>query len=248
MHKSVRLLDYDQDGWLDVFVTNVNNENDFLYRNNGDGTFSAVVGESPVTHAGRSQAAAWADYNNDGCLDLFVTCGDAEPQANYLHRNNGNTNGWLSIRLIGTVSNRSAVGAKVRLQARIAAQSLWQFREISGASALGGGVGLVAHFGLGDAEVIDVIRSEWPSGIVQEFKDIIPNQILTVTEPPRLIAQSPGGFRIQCWVNQSFDVQASTDLADWVVVDTVTNETGTLVFSDADGDQHTCRYYRVVAK
>jgi hypothetical protein len=60
---------------------------------------------------------------------------------------------------------------------------------------------------------VDVLRIEWPSGIVQELKTSPANQILTVTEPPRLIPQGVGAFQIQCWINQSFDVQASTDLA-----------------------------------
>jgi hypothetical protein len=74
------------------------------------------------------------------------------------------------------------------------------------------------------------------------------DQILTVTEPPRLIPQGVGKFQIRCWLNQSFDVQCSADLASWTTVTTVTNETGTLIFEDAESDQHDCRYYRVVAK
>jgi hypothetical protein len=86
-----------------------------------------------------------------------------------------------------------------------------------------------AHFGLGDATKVDTLRIEWPSGIVQELRDVPANQILTVTEPPRLIPQGAAHFQIQCWINQSFDVEASTDLRRrWSNVATVTNLTGTL--------------------
>jgi len=74
-----------------------------------------------------------------------------------------------------------------------------------------------------------------------------PNQILTVTEPPRLIPLEAGQFQIQCWINQSFDVECSTDLFNWTTATSLTNQTGTLVFQDAEIDQHDCRYYRVRA-
>jgi len=78
------------------------------------------------------------------------------------------------------------------------------------AAWLGASLGhLRAHFGLGDATSVDTLRIEWPSGIVQELTDVAPNQILTVTEPAGLIPQAAGGFQIQSWINQNFEVQAS---------------------------------------
>ena len=103
-------------------------------------------------------------------------------------------------------------------------------------------------FGLGDATVVNTIRIEWPSGIVQELVDVPVNQILTVTEPARLIPQGAGAFQIQNWINQAFDVEASTDLTGGSNVATVTNLTGTLVLQDAVTGEHKCRYYRVVTK
>jgi hypothetical protein len=79
-------------------------------------------------------------------------------------------------------------------------------------------------------------------------QDVPARQIVTVTEPPRLIPQGVGAFQIQCWINQSFEVQASTDLTEWTTLETVTHsETGTLPFVDAQADQHQSRYYRVMA-
>jgi hypothetical protein len=83
---------------------------------------------------------------------------------------------------------------------------------------------------------------------VQELKDVAPDQILTVTEPARLIPQGAGEFQIQSWINQAFDVEASTDLTSWSNVATVTNLTGTLVFEDAEADEYASRYYRVLAR
>ena len=182
----------------------------------------------------------WGDYDNDGFMDVVMT---HQFGKNRLYRNLGNTNHWLKFKLVGTSSNRDAIGAKIRLQATIGAKTFWQMQELSS--------GLLApndtrlNFGLGDATSAEVVRIEWPSGIVQELEDVAANQIVKVTEPARLVPQSKGGFQIQCWIGQSFEVQASTDLIQWTPVATVTNETGTLVFEDVDADQHDCRYYRV---
>ena len=80
-----------------------------------------------------SCAGIWGDYDNDGFMDLFVaTGGHVGRQADFLYRNNGNLNSWLKLKLIGTVSNRSAIGAKVRVKATIGGKTFWQMREFSG--------------------------------------------------------------------------------------------------------------------
>jgi hypothetical protein len=244
--------DFDNDGDLDLFVVNYQKANT-LYLNNGDSTFTSVDAGTPLLDGDRDTDAAWVDIDNDGFLDLFIGSGNGVPQPNYLYRNNlpneGNANGWLKVRFQGTVSNRSGIGAKVRAQAVIRGQSVRQLRELACAGATAGGQqGLELHFGLGDAAKVDVLRIEWPSGIVQELRDEPVNQILTVTEPPRLIPQGAGSFQIRCWINQSFEVQASMDLVEWSAVETVTNLTGMLVFEDAEAHQHTSRYYRVVTR
>jgi hypothetical protein len=80
--------DYDNDGDLDLFVANyLASENNFLYQNNGDGTFTKITTGAIVTDGGRSYGSIWGDYDNDGDLDLFVTnyWGDN----NFLYQNNG---------------------------------------------------------------------------------------------------------------------------------------------------------------
>src|SRR5204863_8840753 len=131
---------------------------------------------------------AWGDYDNDGFLDLIVARrGGTTGSRNWLYRNDGNSNGWIKFRLAGTVSNRSAIGAKVRVKATIGGRTFWQMREINS----GGGnnaVPLVAHFGLGNATNVETLRIEWPSGTVQEFHNAAQKLIWTIIEPPRLSA------------------------------------------------------------
>jgi hypothetical protein len=245
--------DFDNDGYLDLFAPRGRGLSDLLFHNERDGTFTQVYEGAIVNDKASAIGSGCADFDNDGYLDMFVSNGPedaASPgEANFLYRNDarasGNTNAWLLVRLIGTLSNRSAIGAKVRIQATVWDAELWQLREISGGSGHCSQNDLRAHFGLGDAAQVDLLRIEWPSGIVQEIVNVPANQVLTVTEPPRLVPQGIGAFQIQCWINQRFAVQASSDLTTWSTVAIVTNTTGTLVFQDAVAGQHECRYYRV---
>src|SRR5262249_38271361 len=110
--------DYDNDGFPDLFVGATNYPRTFalgcLYRNHSDGTLGKVDID------GNSGQVSWVDYDNDGFLDLFlVPVGQFSQQrlTNLLYHNDGNTNAWLNVKLVGTVSNRSAIGAKVRVRA-----------------------------------------------------------------------------------------------------------------------------------
>lgn len=78
--------DYDNDGYLDLFVANAFDQDNFLYRNRGDGTFEKITDGAVVTDGGESLGASWGDYNNDGFLDLFVA--NRENQSNFLYKNN----------------------------------------------------------------------------------------------------------------------------------------------------------------
>ena len=82
--------DVDNDGDVDLFVANVNDQNNFFYLNNGDGTFTKNTRSSAATDGGWSYTCAWADYNNDGWLDLFV--GNYNEQNNFLYKNDGSGN------------------------------------------------------------------------------------------------------------------------------------------------------------
>lgn len=183
--------DYDNDSHLDLFVANgrgasTNGFKNFLYHGNGDGTFTQVTEGAVVNDLGLWHGGAWGDYDDDGFLDLFAAnwSGFGSPlRPNAFYRNDGNGNSWLKVKLHGTVSNRSGIGAKVRVKATIAGVSRWQMRQISG----GDGIvqnSIIAHFGLGDASSVELLRIEWPSGIVQELNNVSTRQTLMVAERP----------------------------------------------------------------
>jgi hypothetical protein len=233
--------DFDNDGYLDLVVSKGNSAVR-LWRNQGDGNFAAVDAGDLTRESGTFvQSCTWVDFNEDGNLDLFVCTLNGGKDK--LFMGNGNGNRWLEVKPKGVVSNRLAVGARIFATATIRGQVMRQMRVITADTA---DQTLVAHFGLGDAAQVDLLRIEWPSGIVQEIANVPANQVLPVTEPPRLIPQGVGKFQIQCWIGQSFGVQCSADLSTWTTVAIVTNTTGTLIFEDVEADEHVCRYYRVV--
>ncbi len=250
--------DYDNDGFLDLVVANVDLSQsgypsamvNFLYHNNGDGTFSRVITGSPANEYADSWGCAWVDYDNDGFLDLFASRGGA--RGNYLYRNNGNSNSWLTVKLVGTVSNRSAVGAKLRAKAFYRGASRWQLRQISGGSGWVGHNELQANFGLGDATNVDALCIEWPSGITQEFANIAPRQILTITEPPRLIATLTNGvpqFSLKGGRGFQYNIESSPDLTTWSPIGTViiTNLSGTAEIVDTNPPDSDQKFYRAVS-
>jgi len=174
-------IDYDNDGWLDLFVVNRNSTPPFLYHNNGDGTFTKIKKEPFLNNDGLDfDAACWGDYDNDGFLDLFISVWNGEK--NRLYHNNGNNNNWLELKLNGKVSNRSGIGAKIRVKATIHGNPVWQLRQIASQASFRSQNDLIAHFGLGDASIIDSLKVEWPSGIVDVYSNIKANQIITAIE------------------------------------------------------------------
>lgn len=130
--------------------------------------------------------------------------------------------------------------------ATVRGQPQWQSREVSGGSGWCAQSDLRVHFGLGDATVAEAVRIEWPSGIVQELREVPVRQILTVTEPARLAAKMPGKFQIHSWKGMAFEVQSAPDLTHWTALATVTNVSGTLEVSDPDALTQAARFYRVL--
>jgi len=207
-------------------------QDNFLYHNNGDGTFMNVRSGAIVNYGGASDGRAWGDFNNDGFVDLFVSnfLGQSgqPPQHNFLYRNNGNSNAWLNVKLVGTVSNRSAIGAKVRVKATIGGRAMWRLREISGGGGFGSQNDMRTNFGLGDATNADTVRIEWPSGSVQELHNAEAKQFLTITEPPRLLAISTNDasqITLRGGRDFSYQIETSTNLPDWLPLGllTITN-------------------------
>jgi hypothetical protein len=170
---SVIWLDYDNDGYLDLYVCNSNTDSK-LFRNDGLGLFSDVTDGLPLEATGYN--AACVDYDSDGDLDLYVT---NTASSNILMRNNlTGENHWLHVDLVGTMSNRAAIGARVR----IVTGSLEQTREISGGGGSFSQNSLTAEFGVGSVSVVDMVEVSWPSGFVDIYTDVPADQRITLTE------------------------------------------------------------------
>src|SRR6185503_13892814 len=246
--------DYDHDGFQDLFVINWESPN-ALFHNNGDGTFTSVDVGSPIQDGFDDAYGGWVDYDNDGFLDLFISNGFEGPDQNLLYHNDGNENRWLKVKLVGRASNRSGIGAKIRISAvlnrNLNPNSTWQMREISGNSASSGWQGLVAHFGVGQATIIDTVRIEWPSGNVQEMHGVAPKQLLTVTEPPLLQASLTNGtfqLLLTSGIGSCSGIEASADLIAWTSLGIVTNTTRTVRVTDPDAINHRQLFYRAVRR
>jgi len=248
-------IDYDNDGYLDLFVTNEGLKNR-LYHNNGDGTFTSVTQGNIVTDIANSTGCAWGDYDNDGFLDLVVANGGiTAPQRNFLYHNNGNSNHWIKVRCVGTVSNRSAIGAIVRANAVIDGAVRRQMRQISGGDGWLSQNSLDVSIGFGTATNIDLLRIEWPSGIVQEFQNVAVDQTLVIEEPSRIQSSSlvgggfeivlKGGGRDALGQPRRYDIETSPDLVRWLVLTNVvvTNADGTATLRDSSPGP-TNRFYR----
>jgi hypothetical protein len=168
--------DYDNDGYLDLFASNLNNQNNFLYHNNGNGSFTKVDNDTVVTSGGQSEGSAWADYDNDGDLDLSVV--NFEGQNNFLFNNDGNNNHWINIKCKGIVSNASGIGTKVHIKTSFG----WQYRELSGQTGYQSQNSLNAEFGIGSVSTIDTLRVIWNSGLIDNHTDVPVNNFYIATE------------------------------------------------------------------
>jgi hypothetical protein len=149
-----------------------------VYRNRGDGRFDDVSARlgPPLTVPRASRGAAFADLDNDGDVDVVVTNMHDVPELYRLDR--AAEGRWLTLRLRGTTSNRSAIGARVRLTAG----GVTQVGEVRGGGSYASQNDLRVHFGLGAAARVDRVEVRWPNGREEAWRDVAANQILTLTE------------------------------------------------------------------
>ena len=170
-------VDFDNDGDLDIYLVN-SFATSHLLRNDGPGGFVDVA-EGAIAGAAFNDAtgAAWADIDRDGDMDAYVTTGPGF--ANQLVRNDlDNGNHWVQVKLVGTESNRSAIGALVH----VTAGGLTQMREIRSGSGYFAQDQLAAHFGLGSADVIEELTITWPAGGVTSLQAVSVDQHLVIVE------------------------------------------------------------------
>ncbi len=195
--------DVDNDGDLDLVVANgfcAGAIRNFLYLNDGQGHFSPVEDLPSDFLTPCSFGTAFGDFNNDGFLDLaFANCKNnrnATTPKNFLFENLTNHNNWLKVRLEGSTSNRSAIGAKVRVRATIGGEPVWQMREVTSQSGYCGQNSLTQHFGLADAAKADSIVIEWPSGNQQVIEGAFSNQQIYVAESGNVTNTNDEAFAI----------------------------------------------------
>lgn len=202
--------DIDNDADLDLFVTNSFGtiHKNYLYLNNGDGTFSRNGTDTVTNDYAWSYGCAFGDYDNDGFEDLAVaTCRyNNVDKVDLLYHNKGNNNHWTTFKLVGTISNQSAIGTKIRIKAIINGIPVWQMREISAQTSYCGQNDLRAHFGLSDATLLDSIKIEWMSGLQEYYTQVNTDQFVTYIE-----GQAPNGTNMPLQTSLLLSPNPSSD-------------------------------------
>ncbi len=188
---SPTIADFDNDGWKDIFVSRGHVQSllsapritveqpNTVFRNLGGMKFAALTSEAGLTSrpAARHRGSAIGDLNGDGRVDVVVTA--LKAPAEIWRNESPGTNHWLEIKLQGTKSNRDGIGARIKAVTKSGTQYDHKSTAAGYASSSAGPV----HFGLGPNASVDLIEIRWPSGIVQELRDVASDQILTVEEP-----------------------------------------------------------------
>jgi enediyne biosynthesis protein E4 len=185
-------FDYDNDGWLDLFVANGHvypeveratpgthyKQLNSLFHNEQNGKFVEVsksAGDGSSTpYVGRG--VAFLDFDNDGFVDLVVANNGDPPLL--LHNSGGNGNHFLNFKLVGTKTNRDAMGARIR----ILAGGISQIREIEGGGSYLSQSDLRANFGLGKAARAETVEVKWPSGLQQTFRNVEADKFYLIEE------------------------------------------------------------------
>jgi enediyne biosynthesis protein E4 len=195
----VGFLDMDNDGWLDILVANghvypeVNGskgeapyaEHKYLYRNLRNGRFEDVSekGGPGIMATVPARGCAFGDYDNDGDIDVIVNCVNALPQL--LRCDSEWKRSWIKIKVTGVKSNRSGIGAQVRVRARVQAdmkQTLLQIDEVRSGGSYYSQNDMRLHFGLGQAKVVDSLEIRWPSGQIDSFTNLEVNRLYIMEE------------------------------------------------------------------
>jgi hypothetical protein len=194
----VDFLDFDNDGWSDIFIANGHvyaqlanrklhltyKHPKLVYRNLGNGRFedvSAKAGDAVVApNVGRG--CALGDFDNDGDVDILVNNLDGPPTL--LRNDGGNRNNSIVVRCVGTRSNRSAIGARVKVMSG----GHSQIDEVMSGSSYYSQNDLRLHFGLGRATKADTVELSWPSGTKETLRDVPANHLVIVQESKGIVS------------------------------------------------------------
>jgi hypothetical protein len=189
---AVAFVDLDNDGWLDLFLVNGHvypevqrlqteagyKQRKVVYRNLANGRFEDITERlgSPLTTPAAGRGAAFADLDNDGDIDVVVNNMHAAPDLFRLDSHTGAH--WTTVKLVGTRSNRSAIGARVRLFT----DGAMQVQEVRGGGSYYSQNDLRVHFGLGRSTAVERLEIRWPNGLEEQWTNLEANRIITLTE------------------------------------------------------------------
>ena len=195
----IGFFDYDNDGYKDIFVANGHTmdniaevdrstttpQQNLLFRNLGNGRFKDVTAQMGTGFAllKTSRAAAFGDYDNDGDIDILVT--NWNQTVDLLRNEGGNRNNWIQVKAVGTKSNRSAIGARIK----IVTGELTQYAEVKSSGSYLAFSDLRVHFGLKDAENINLLEIRWPSGVVDTAINLSANKRFIAVEGEKIVSE-----------------------------------------------------------
>ena len=184
-------VDVDNDGWPDLFMANGHvypeiegkslsasfRQRKILYWNQHNGKFKDISLEAGpgITTPFNSHGVAAADFDNDGAVEILVNNSHDAPS---LLKNYGTHENWILLKLMGTKSNRDAIGARVIL----VADGHQQLQELRSGGGYISQSDFRLHFGLGKAAKVDRLEIRWPSGLVDKLENVQANQIVTIKE------------------------------------------------------------------
>jgi hypothetical protein len=169
-----------------VFIADGNPHHEYpegavLARNDGKRVFIDVARDSGEFFQKKwsSRGATWADFDDDGNVDLVAIDTSGPP---HVLRNEGGTgNGWLKVDAVVKGGMRTAIAARVTIEAG----GRTQFQDVIGVNGYLSQGDARVHFGLGRAGKVDLLRVRWPDGTTDEWRDVKPNQILRVEQGRR---------------------------------------------------------------
>jgi hypothetical protein len=201
----VGFIDYDDDGWPDVFIANGHvypeveaqypgepyRQHKILYHNLGNGKFDDVSNSAgPGILSNRSsRGVAFADFNNDGHVEIAINNQNDSPS---LLRNEGNyRHHWVEIQTVGIKSNRAGIGTRVK----VIAGGRAQINEVRSGGSYLSQSDLRLHFGLGGNSKIELLELVWPSGVIDRITNAPIDCIITVREETGIIAVTGGELR-----------------------------------------------------